>query len=150
MHHESDAGSTSGLSSARRMAHHASMTESDRRPRSPLPLRLLAVAAFCALLGAPVVAAFAASPDPSAPTGPSQANPSGDPDKGPGHGMGWGMGHGMGAFGGFGGSKLGDTGGAGLGLAIVEKAMHRMGGEVEFHNAPDGGLIAHIRLKKAP
>ena len=83
------------------------MTESDRRPRSPLPLRLLLVAAFCTLLGAPVVAAFAASPDPSAPTGPSQSTPSGDPDKGPGHGFG--------GFGGFGGSKLGDAGGAGRG-----------------------------------
>ena len=39
--------------------------------------------------------------------------------------------------------------GAGLGLAIVEKAMHRMGGEVEFLNAPDGGLMVHLRLKQA-
>jgi two-component system osmolarity sensor histidine kinase EnvZ len=40
--------------------------------------------------------------------------------------------------------------GAGLGLAIVDKAVQRMGGTFELANAPDGGLIAHIRLKKAP
>ena len=40
--------------------------------------------------------------------------------------------------------------GAGLGLAIVDKAVQRMGGTFELVNAPDGGLIAHIRLKKAP
>jgi two-component system osmolarity sensor histidine kinase EnvZ len=40
--------------------------------------------------------------------------------------------------------------GAGLGLAIVEKAVQRMGGSFEVANAPDGGLVAHIRLKKAP
>ena len=40
--------------------------------------------------------------------------------------------------------------GAGLGLAIVEKAVQRMGGSFEVANAPDGGLMAHIRLKKAP
>jgi two-component system, OmpR family, osmolarity sensor histidine kinase EnvZ len=39
--------------------------------------------------------------------------------------------------------------GAGLGLAIVEKAMQRMGGTLELSNAPDGGLIAHLRLKRA-
>ena len=40
--------------------------------------------------------------------------------------------------------------GAGLGLAIVEKAMHRMGGEVEILNARDGeGLMVHLRLKAA-
>ena len=39
--------------------------------------------------------------------------------------------------------------GAGLGLAIVEKAMHRMGGDVEFRNAADGGLMVHLRLKLA-
>ncbi len=38
--------------------------------------------------------------------------------------------------------------GAGLGLAIVEKAMLRMGGSLEMSNAPDGGLMAHIRLKR--
>ena len=40
--------------------------------------------------------------------------------------------------------------GAGLGLAIVDKALHRMGGSLELANADDGGLIARIRLKKAP
>ncbi len=40
--------------------------------------------------------------------------------------------------------------GAGLGLAIVEKAMQRMSGQFEIDNAPDGGLVAHIRLKRAP
>jgi two-component system osmolarity sensor histidine kinase EnvZ len=40
--------------------------------------------------------------------------------------------------------------GAGLGLAIVEKTVQRMGGTFEVVNAPDGGLMAHIRLKKAP
>ncbi len=39
--------------------------------------------------------------------------------------------------------------GAGLGLAIVEKAMQRMGGSLELANAPDGGLIAHLRLQRA-
>ena len=38
--------------------------------------------------------------------------------------------------------------GAGLGLAIVEKAMQRMGGSLELANAPDGGLIAHLRLRR--
>ncbi|MFY9510187.1 MAG: ATP-binding protein [Rubrivivax sp.] len=40
--------------------------------------------------------------------------------------------------------------GAGLGLAIVDKAMQRMGGSLELTNAPEGGLMAHIRLKRAP
>jgi two-component system, OmpR family, osmolarity sensor histidine kinase EnvZ len=38
--------------------------------------------------------------------------------------------------------------GAGLGLAIVDKAMNRMGGSLELANAPDGGLIAHLRLRR--
>jgi two-component system osmolarity sensor histidine kinase EnvZ len=38
--------------------------------------------------------------------------------------------------------------GAGLGLAIVEKALQRMGGQFEIDNAPDGGLVARIRLKR--
>jgi len=38
--------------------------------------------------------------------------------------------------------------GAGLGLAIVDKSMHRMGGTLELANAPDGGLVAHLRLKR--
>ena len=40
--------------------------------------------------------------------------------------------------------------GAGLGLAIVEKAVQRMGGSFDVANAPDGGLVAHIRVKTAP
>ncbi len=40
--------------------------------------------------------------------------------------------------------------GAGLGLAIVDKAVQRMGGTFEVANAHDGGLVCHIRLKKAP
>jgi two-component system osmolarity sensor histidine kinase EnvZ len=40
--------------------------------------------------------------------------------------------------------------GAGLGLAIVEKAMQRMGGSMLLSNAPDGGLSALLRLKRAP
>ena len=40
--------------------------------------------------------------------------------------------------------------GAGLGLAIVEKALQRMGGQFEIDNAPEGGLVAHVRLKRAP
>ncbi len=38
--------------------------------------------------------------------------------------------------------------GAGLGLAIVKKALQRIGGSLELANATDGGLIAHIRLKR--
>ena len=38
--------------------------------------------------------------------------------------------------------------GAGLGLAIVKKALQRIGGTLDLANARDGGLIAHIRLKK--
>ncbi len=40
--------------------------------------------------------------------------------------------------------------GAGLGLAIVDKALQRMGGSLELANAIDGGLIAQLRLKRAP
>ena len=40
--------------------------------------------------------------------------------------------------------------GAGLGLAIVDKSMQRMGGTLELANAPEGGLVAHLRLKRAP
>jgi two-component system osmolarity sensor histidine kinase EnvZ len=39
--------------------------------------------------------------------------------------------------------------GAGLGLAIVEKAMQRMGGSLELANAAEGGLVAHLRLRRA-
>jgi two-component system osmolarity sensor histidine kinase EnvZ len=40
------------------------------------------------------------------------------------------------------------AGGAGLGLAIVEKSLQRMGGSLELANAPDGGLMANIRLRR--
>ena len=30
-----------------------------------------------------------------------------------------------------------------------EKALLRMGGSLELNNAPDGGLLAHVRLKRA-
>ncbi|WP_418314789.1 ATP-binding protein [Piscinibacter sakaiensis] len=40
--------------------------------------------------------------------------------------------------------------GAGLGLAIVDKAIQRMGGQLELLNASGGGLMVNIRLKKAP
>ena len=40
--------------------------------------------------------------------------------------------------------------GAGLGLAIVEKSMQRMGGQLEIANALDTGLVLHLRLKRAP
>ncbi len=39
--------------------------------------------------------------------------------------------------------------GAGLGLAIVDKALARMGGRFELANAADGGLVAYVRLKRA-
>lgn len=39
--------------------------------------------------------------------------------------------------------------GAGLGLAIVEKALQRMGGDFELTNAPGGGLVAQIKLRRA-
>jgi two-component system osmolarity sensor histidine kinase EnvZ len=32
----------------------------------------------------------------------------------------------------------------------VEKSVQRMGGSFEIANAMDGGLVAHVRLKKAP
>ncbi|MFZ2650616.1 MAG: ATP-binding protein [Burkholderiaceae bacterium] len=39
--------------------------------------------------------------------------------------------------------------GAGLGLAIVDKAIQRMGGSFEISNADDGGLLVVMRLKHA-
>jgi two-component system, OmpR family, osmolarity sensor histidine kinase EnvZ len=39
--------------------------------------------------------------------------------------------------------------GSGLGLAIVEKALQRMGGQLEIRNASDGGLFTRIRLQRA-
>jgi two-component system, OmpR family, osmolarity sensor histidine kinase EnvZ len=40
--------------------------------------------------------------------------------------------------------------GAGLGLAIVEKTISRMGGQFELANAVDGGFATHMRLRRAP
>jgi two-component system osmolarity sensor histidine kinase EnvZ len=40
--------------------------------------------------------------------------------------------------------------GAGLGLAIVEKSMHRMGGQLELANAANGGLVAYLRFRRVP
>lgn len=40
--------------------------------------------------------------------------------------------------------------GAGLGLAIVEKTIARMGGSFKLSKAPGGGLAAHIKLQLAP
>jgi signal transduction histidine kinase len=37
-----------------------------------------------------------------------------------------------------------------LGLAIAEQAVRLHGGTITAANAPDGGLVAHIRLKRAP
>ena len=39
--------------------------------------------------------------------------------------------------------------GAGLGLAIVEKTVHRMGGIFGLVNTETGGLAAHIKLRKS-
>jgi len=39
--------------------------------------------------------------------------------------------------------------GAGLGLAIVEKSVQRLGGQLELGNAEGGGLLTVIRLQKA-
>lgn len=40
--------------------------------------------------------------------------------------------------------------GAGLGLAIVQKTILRMGGTFALSNTPSGGLAANIRLQRAP
>ncbi len=39
--------------------------------------------------------------------------------------------------------------GAGLGLAIVEKTIHRMGGMFGLANTANGGLSAHIKLRRS-
>lgn len=39
--------------------------------------------------------------------------------------------------------------GAGLGLAIVEKSLQRLGAQLRLSNAPDGGFVAQLRLKRA-
>ena len=38
--------------------------------------------------------------------------------------------------------------GAGLGLAIVEKTVERMGGVFGLANTASGGLAAHIKLRR--
>jgi two-component system osmolarity sensor histidine kinase EnvZ len=40
--------------------------------------------------------------------------------------------------------------GAGLGLAIVDKTVTRMGGQLELGNAPGGGFVAYVKLRRAP
>ncbi len=40
--------------------------------------------------------------------------------------------------------------GAGLGLTIIDKAMQRMGGRLDLANAPDGGLVVQLQLRRAP
>jgi two-component system, OmpR family, osmolarity sensor histidine kinase EnvZ len=40
--------------------------------------------------------------------------------------------------------------GAGLGLAIVEKTIHRMGGAFALNNSTTGGLSANFKLQRAP
>ena len=42
-----------------------------------------------------------------------------------------------------------DANGAGLGLAIVEKTVTRMGGSFTLRNAASGGLVATIRMRRA-
>jgi len=39
--------------------------------------------------------------------------------------------------------------GAGLGLAIVQKTLHRMGGDLRLSNHPKGGLLVELRLREA-
>ena len=39
--------------------------------------------------------------------------------------------------------------GAGLGLAIVEKTIQRMGGVFDLANTSSGGLAAHIKLRRS-
>jgi two-component system, OmpR family, osmolarity sensor histidine kinase EnvZ len=39
--------------------------------------------------------------------------------------------------------------GAGLGLAIVDKTIQRMGGSFTLHNSSSGGLAANLRLPSA-
>ena len=38
--------------------------------------------------------------------------------------------------------------GAGLGLAVVKKSIQRMGGSIEMTNGAEGGLVAHVRLRR--
>jgi two-component system osmolarity sensor histidine kinase EnvZ len=43
-----------------------------------------------------------------------------------------------------------EANGAGLGLAIVEKTIQRMGGAFALNNSTTGGLSANIKLKRSP
>ncbi len=43
-----------------------------------------------------------------------------------------------------------EANGAGLGLSIVEKTIHRMGGTFNLSNTSSGGLAANIKLQRAP
>jgi two-component system osmolarity sensor histidine kinase EnvZ len=43
-----------------------------------------------------------------------------------------------------------EANGAGLGLAIVEKTIQRMGGAFALNNSTTGGLSANIKLRRAP
>jgi signal transduction histidine kinase len=47
-------------------------------------------------------------------------------------------------------SRSRDTGGSGLGLAIVKAAAEQAGGRLELSNHPEGGLLARMRLPRAP
>ena len=108
------------------------MTDSDRRPRALLPLRLVLVVALCTLLGVPVVAAMAASPDPSGGAQPNAPTASEHPDKGPGHGFGGGFGFGSG----FGKGDLGRNDGDGAGRGDV--AITKIAGDQVSLTTTDG------------
>lgn len=47
-------------------------------------------------------------------------------------------------------SRNKNTGGVGLGLSIAREATRRNGGELTLHNAPEGGLIARLTLRRTP
>jgi two-component system osmolarity sensor histidine kinase EnvZ len=39
--------------------------------------------------------------------------------------------------------------GTGLGLAVVARTVAAMGGSLSLANAPGGGFVAHVRLRRA-